>query len=118
MMKQQPFDNTKLSEDFQTLADQENKIKFELTFFDCWVLLGLIQLALRHPLNRGGSAKIGYKIAKQIEARVTITENLKRLAELGWTDVEYEEVFPSAVDQSPTGRDTGQGWGDLGNGRK
>jgi hypothetical protein len=50
------------------------------------VLLGNLQLALRHAGNMGGSAEIALAIARKLEAYLAFSPALAEVAARGWRD--------------------------------
>jgi len=51
----------------EMLARSSSCLELELTALEAMTLLGQMQLALRHPANRGASADLVRKIAQVIE---------------------------------------------------
>jgi len=51
----------------EMLARNSTCLQLELTVLEAMTLLGQIQLALRHPANRGPSANLVRKIAQVLE---------------------------------------------------
>ena len=82
--------------EIQALADlkehQEKKVSLLLTFPEAWILFGMIQLSLRHPMIPETSKDATYKIAKGLQNMITVTPALVLLADLGW-DPDYD-YFP------------------------
>jgi len=58
----------------------------DLTAFEVWVLLGQVQLALRHPANRGAAAEIARHVAHRLQAAVAPSGALAGLARMGWME--------------------------------
>jgi hypothetical protein len=69
------------------LQVREAPVLIELQPIEAWVLLGQLQLALRHPENTGPSAKITRVLARHIQARVAGSGVLAAVAEAGWQEV-------------------------------
>ncbi len=59
-------------------------VLIELSAVNAWQLMSQLQLALRHPLNKGPAAKFSLNLAKQLQGQLAITETLKEVAEMGW----------------------------------
>jgi len=73
----------------QALADMArvlkgSKLVLELDGIACLTLLGNLQLALRHPANRGLSSNIALEIARRIEGHLSVTPALRALCAMGW----------------------------------
>lgn len=66
----------------------------QLNGIEGWILLGNLQLALRHPKNVGESSKIARELAKRIEGMVARSGALAEVARRGW-DEGYDYVSGS-----------------------
>jgi len=69
--------------------DTRGGIILELSASVAVVLIGQLQLVLRHPANRGPSAEIVRDIAHQIEVHLGATPALRWLIARGW-DPSYD----------------------------
>jgi hypothetical protein len=58
---------------------------------EAFALLGQIQLACRHPANKGPSRQIAERIGRLIQATLATTPALAAVAEYGWNPVYDEE---------------------------
>lgn len=70
--------------DFRELCGGDATITFGFTRLEAWVLFAHVQLALRHPGNKGPSAEIARKVAERIQKRVATTGALAEIARRGW----------------------------------
>jgi hypothetical protein len=70
--------------ELQELRTRE-PITLQIRPLEAWALLGNLQLALSSELNRGATARIGRRIARQLEQAVATTPALKELARRGWS---------------------------------
>lgn len=75
----QPF-----SKEFRNLCLDPQPLQLRLTKLQGWVILRQLQLALRHPKNKGSTASITRDIAKKIESIVAVTPALAEVAKRGW----------------------------------
>ncbi len=80
----------KFIKDF-TLLQSRPAIQLTLKPVEAWALMSELQLALRHPLNKGGTAKIAMKIAQSLQEQLSITETLRKVAEMGW-HAEFDRI--------------------------
>jgi hypothetical protein len=82
--------NTSTEELFRAATIELNELKkgqtitLQLKPLQAWALLGNLQLALAHERNQGTTARIGYRIAKQLERAVAATPALREVARRGW----------------------------------
>lgn len=68
----------RLQADPQTVAVEMSKV-------EAFMLLGQLQLALRHPHNRGPSSDVARGVARSIQEALSRGDPvLARLAEMGW----------------------------------
>ena len=72
------------SEEFRNLCVDPQPIVLPLTKLQAWVLFSQLQLALRHPKNKGSSADIAKYIAEQIQKHVAVSPALAEVAKRGW----------------------------------
>ncbi len=73
-----------------SLLQSKPPITITLSAVEAWVLMSQLQLALRHPKNKGSSAAIVMKIAQNLQDELAITDVLKEVAEMGWRK-EFDE---------------------------
>lgn len=80
----------RFTEEFKALAERKGTtVILELTALEAWTLLATIQLALRHPLNVGGTSRIARELATLLERAVATTPALAEVARRGW-DPHYD----------------------------
>jgi hypothetical protein len=72
-------------------------------------VLGSLQLALRHPHNRGAAAHVARTFADKLQAYLAQTPALAEVTEQGWHE-EFDEAFSLASDGQP-GHTAGAGQG-------
>jgi hypothetical protein len=65
------------------------EVTVKLSALEAWILMSQIQLALRHPENKGEPAKIVETIARTIQKEFDVDPVLTELAEQGW-HAEYD----------------------------
>jgi hypothetical protein len=75
--------------EFAQLKDKPD-ILVSLSPIQIWVIMGNMQLALRHPDNKGGTSDMAREIALEFQALVASEGALKEVAEMGWLP-EYDE---------------------------
>lgn len=69
-----------------------NPITLLINPLEAWMLLGTLQLVLRHPLNTGPSSQSAKQLAMQIQKAIAAKGVLKLFAEMGWQEkFDYEE---------------------------
>lgn len=76
------------SEEFRNLCLDPQPITLLLSKLQAWALLSQLQLALRHPENKGATADIGRHFAEVIQKQVAVTPALAEVAKRGW-DPQY-----------------------------
>lgn len=76
--------------EFAALAARTDAIRLLLSPFEAWVLIGQLQLALRHPANTGPSAQIAKILALRLQSIVAPDGVLALIAARGW-HAEYDE---------------------------
>lgn len=76
--------------ELQALDRSGLDIVLTLTPVQAWILLGQLQLALRHPGNVGQSAALAREIADRVQKGVAPSGALKEVAEQGWNE-EHDE---------------------------
>jgi hypothetical protein len=54
-----------------------NSVPIEFDFGTCIMLIGQLQLALRHPKNTGPSAIVARQVVEKLIGRVGLTETLR-----------------------------------------
>lgn len=74
------------SEEFRALCLDPQPIELLLSKLQAWALLSQLQLALRHPENKGTTADVGRHFAKEIERQVAKTPALAEVARRGWNE--------------------------------
>jgi len=72
------------SEEFRNLCLDPQPIEFLLSKLQAWALFSQLQLALRHPENKGATADVAEHFAKSIEKQVAVTPALAEVAKRGW----------------------------------
>lgn len=72
-------------------------------------VLGNLQLALRHPMNRGASAHVARTFADKLQAYLAQTPALAEVTEQGWHE-EFDAAF-SVASAGPGGYTPGTGQG-------
>jgi len=72
--------------ELEALRDDPQPVALTIGKVAAWVLLGQLQLALRHPENNGPSSEIARQIAMSIQEAICPDPDsaLARVAELGW----------------------------------
>lgn len=76
------------SAEFQALEGRP--FLLETDAVTAWAIMAQIQLALRHPQNKGGTAKIARKVAKDIiDTLAPPGTALREVADRGW-DPKYD----------------------------
>ena len=71
-------------QEFRALQDDRQPVILELTKLHAWSPLSEIQLALRHPQNRGPTSDIVRKLAEALQAKAATTPALAEVARRGW----------------------------------
>lgn len=79
----------RFKKEFQEL-ESKPVIYLELSQLQAWILMSNLQLALRHPDNKGQSSKTAIEIATNLQNIVASEGALKEVAEMGWLP-EYDE---------------------------
>lgn len=77
------------SEEFRNLCLDPQPIELLLSKLQAWALFGQLQLALRHPENKGATVDVARHFAKEIEKQVAKTPVLAEVAKRGW-DAKYD----------------------------
>ena len=77
------------SEEFRNLCLDPQPIELLLSKLQAWALLSQLQLALRHPENKGATADIAKHFAEEIQKKVATTPALAEVAKRGW-DPKYD----------------------------
>lgn len=77
-------------------ALEQERFSLEMSGIQLWVVLANLQLALRHPGNRGPSAAIARGVAESLEGVVTRYAAMARVAAMGW-DEAYDEPWGEEV---------------------
>jgi hypothetical protein len=62
-------------------------VVLELEQWDAWILLGQLQLALRHPANKGNVREVAEAVARLVQQQLILSPLLKELVEKGWDAV-------------------------------
>jgi hypothetical protein len=76
--------------DFPKLA--AIRIDLHLSGTQAMCLLGQLQLACRHPQNRGPTRQVAEEVARDLQVAVSITPALAGVAEAGWHE-EYDQEW-------------------------
>lgn len=71
-------------EDFENATQQNRPVVIQMDFTTAWALLGVLQLAFRHPCYNGPSSEVTKGIARALEESVALTPALKAVAQKGW----------------------------------
>jgi hypothetical protein len=79
----------RFSEEFRALCLDPQPIKLLLSKLQAWALFSELQLALRHPDNKGSAAEIARHFAAQLQKKVATTPALAEVAKRGW-DPKYD----------------------------
>jgi hypothetical protein len=75
----------KFTQEFTEFCNSAKSFTLTLQPAQAWMLLGQLQLALRHPDNRGAPAEMAFSIAKQLEAYVSQGgPTVAMIAAFGW----------------------------------
>lgn len=74
----------RFTEEFAALASLESVVPVDLTPLEAWVVLGNLQLALRHPENNQMTAEIARNVAKRLQTLVASEGALAEVARMGW----------------------------------
>jgi hypothetical protein len=80
------------SEEFRNLCLDPQPIELLLSKLQAWALLGQLQLALRHPKNKGATADLAKHVAQIIQKQVAVTPALAEVAKRGWNHDVPEKV--------------------------
>jgi hypothetical protein len=83
-------DPSEMIEDFQLLG-AEPPVHVDLSPLEIFCVLSQVQLASRHPENRGDSLVIAERALRRLQPYVGVTDALRRLAEAGW-DPQFDQV--------------------------
>lgn len=70
--------------DIKDLIDSGAGMPFVFNPGEAFMLLAVLQLALRHPGLDGAAGKFARELAKNIEQRLCVTPALKEVARRGW----------------------------------
>jgi len=71
-------------EDFAALCASEEPVALHLTKLEAWIVMGNLQLSLRHPKNVGASSILAESVARRIQKLLAVTSALQHVAEMGW----------------------------------
>jgi hypothetical protein len=77
------------NEEFRNLCLDPQPIELLLSKLQAWALFSQLQLALRHPKNKGATADIAKHFAEVIQKQVAVTPALAEVAKRGW-DPKYD----------------------------
>ena len=69
--------------DLRALEAQHPTVVLELPLVDAWMLIGELQLALRHPKNRGRSRDVAERVKDLLVRKIATTPTLARVAAMG-----------------------------------
>jgi hypothetical protein len=78
------------SEEFRNICLDPQPVGLLLSKLQVWAILANLQLALRHPDNKGAMAEIAKSLAQQIEKQIATTPALAEVAKRGWNP-KYDE---------------------------
>ena len=81
----------KFKKEFEKLTRSRSIVNLRLSTLETWVVFSHLQLALRHPKNKGPSADIARKVAYRIQSKIAPTGALAKVAQRGWSQ-EYDVV--------------------------
>jgi len=73
--------------DSEAVAESIGLIRVDLDLYTGLALVSQLQLALRHPANRGESADVGRRFAVALIDRIAVTDVLRRGLEAGFDPV-------------------------------
>jgi hypothetical protein len=76
-------------DEFRNLCFDPQPIELRLSKLQAWALFSQLQLALRHPENKGATADIARHFAEVIQKQVAKTPALAEVAKRGW-DAKYD----------------------------
>jgi hypothetical protein len=79
--------------EFREFSKDQQPIMIMLTKLQAWALFAQIQLALRHPANKGPTSDVVRHIAVVLEKEVAKTPAMAELARRGW-DKRYDMEVP------------------------
>jgi len=71
--------------EFETLSRRRSIVNLRLSTLEIWVVFSQLQLALRHPQNKGLSADIARKVAYRIQNKIAQNGALAKVAQRGWS---------------------------------
>src|SRR5580700_11062744 len=74
---QDPEFQQRFISDLQLLEKKHGYFVLEMSIGDALALIGLLQLALRHPGNNGSPAKVGRRIANEMIEKMAETETIR-----------------------------------------
>lgn len=77
-------------DEFRELCLDPQPVDLLLSKLQAWALFSQLQLALRHPENKGNAADIGRHFAELLEKQIATTPALAEVAKRGW-DAKYDE---------------------------
>ena len=69
--------------DLRDLEAQHPTVVLELPLVDAWMLIGELQLALRHPENTGPSRDVAARVKELLVRTIATTPSLARVAAMG-----------------------------------
>ncbi len=75
--------------EFKKLCRRRSIVNLRLSTLETWVVFSHLQLALRHPENKGLSADIARKVAYRIQSKIAPNGALAKVAQRGWSQ-EYD----------------------------
>jgi len=91
------------------LTNDPARILLDLSRFDAWVLLGTVQLAMRHPAFTGPTSDIAREIAQRLQASVCQDDpTLLRMTQMG-----EREKYDVPLTDVPAGRKRALVVGDV-----
>jgi hypothetical protein len=74
----------RFAEEIQALIDSGAGMPFVFDPLEAFMLLGILQLALRHPGMADATGQFARALAENIEQRLCITPAMKEIAQAGW----------------------------------
>jgi hypothetical protein len=80
--------DSEVEKELEELRDDPQPVMLEMDKVTAWCLLSNLQLALRHPGNKGPSSQIARNVAMNIQAAICPEPEsaLARVAEQGWDE--------------------------------
>jgi hypothetical protein len=85
MVKQENVELFKrFSEEFKALREDPQPVILEMSKIEAWMLMAEVQLALRHPNNKGSSSKYSKAVVERLASQIVTTPALIEVYRRGW----------------------------------